>query len=52
MSYEDVWEWAWHFGRMGVNHPHFLKLAPILGSVKSSNPLELGDFIFFQILFL
>jgi hypothetical protein len=24
------------FGRMGVQHPHFLKLVPILGSVKCS----------------
>jgi hypothetical protein len=31
-----VWGWAWHFGRMGEQHPHFLKLAPILGRVKSS----------------
>jgi hypothetical protein len=28
-------EWAKAFGRMGVQHPHFLKLAPTLGSVKS-----------------
>jgi hypothetical protein len=29
-------EWARAFGRIGVQHPHFLKLAPILGSVKCS----------------
>jgi hypothetical protein len=28
-------EWARPFGRMGVQHTHFLKLAPTLGSVKS-----------------
>jgi hypothetical protein len=28
--------WAWAFGRMGVQHPHFLKLAPTLGSANSS----------------
>jgi hypothetical protein len=39
---------SWHFGRMGVQHPHFLKLASTVGSVKSS---EIGDFTFFQILF-
>jgi hypothetical protein len=27
---------AWAFGRMGVQHPHFLKLAPTLGSANSS----------------
>jgi hypothetical protein len=26
------------FGKMGVQHPHFLKLAPTLGSVKCSIP--------------
>jgi hypothetical protein len=26
------------FGRMGIQHLHFLKLAPTLGSVKSSIP--------------
>jgi hypothetical protein len=26
-----VWRWAWHFGRMGVHHFHFLNLAPTLG---------------------
>jgi hypothetical protein len=31
-------EWAKPFGRMGVQHPHFLKLAPTLESVKSSIP--------------
>jgi hypothetical protein len=33
-----IWKWAWHFGRMGVQHPHFLKLVPTLGRVKSSIP--------------
>jgi hypothetical protein len=28
-------EWARAFGRMGVQHPHFLKLTLTLGSVKS-----------------
>jgi hypothetical protein len=27
-------EWAKPFWRIGVQHPHFLKLAPTLGSVK------------------
>jgi hypothetical protein len=31
-----VWRWAWHFEKMGVQHPHFLELAPTLGRVKSS----------------
>jgi hypothetical protein len=44
-------EWAKAFGRMGVQHPHFLKLAPTLGSVKTSILMEIGDFTFFQILF-
>jgi hypothetical protein len=30
-------KWAKAFGRMGVQHPHFFKLAPTLGSV---NPLQ------------
>jgi hypothetical protein len=34
--YEEVWRWAWHLGRMGVQHFHLLNLAPILGKVKSS----------------
>jgi hypothetical protein len=29
-------KWARVFGRMDAQHPHFLKLAPTLGSVKSS----------------
>jgi hypothetical protein len=33
---EEVWRWTWHFGRMGVQYPHYLKLAPTLGRVKSS----------------
>jgi hypothetical protein len=38
-------EWAMAFGRMGVQHPHFLKLAPILGSVKCS--IFHGDWRFY-----
>jgi hypothetical protein len=34
--FEKFGEWAMPFGRIGVQHPHFLKLAPIPGSVKSS----------------
>jgi hypothetical protein len=33
-----LWRWPWHFGRMGVQHSHFLKLSPTLGRVKSSIP--------------
>jgi hypothetical protein len=33
-----VWRWTWHFGRMGVQYPHFLKLAPTLERTKSSIP--------------
>jgi hypothetical protein len=40
----DLWRTSWHFGRMGVQHPHFLKLAPTLGSVKSSFFMEIGNF--------
>jgi hypothetical protein len=29
-------KWAGAFGGMGVQHPHFLKLVPTLGSVKCS----------------
>jgi hypothetical protein len=29
-------KWARPFGRMGIQHPHFLKLALTLGSVKCS----------------
>jgi hypothetical protein len=44
-------EWARAFGRMGVQHPHFLKHAPTLGSIKSS--ICHGDwrFHFFQVLY-
>jgi hypothetical protein len=48
-SYEELWGWAWHFGRMGVHHPHFLKVALVL-HLEGWNLLfliELGDFIFF-----
>jgi hypothetical protein len=40
--------WAWHLRRMGVQHPHFLKLAPTLGSVKSSIPHGAWRFHFFS----
>ena len=42
-------EWARPFGRMGVQHPHFLKLAPTLGSVKSYIPQGDWRFHFFSI---
>jgi hypothetical protein len=42
-----VWRWAWHFGRMDVQHPHFLKLALTLGRVKSSIPHGAWRFQFF-----
>jgi hypothetical protein len=32
----EVWGWARAFERMGVQHPHFLKLAPTLGRANSS----------------
>jgi hypothetical protein len=35
---EEVGGWMWHFGRMRVKHPHYLKLALTLGSVQSSIP--------------
>jgi hypothetical protein len=35
------------FGRMGVQHPHFLKFAPTLGSVISSIPHGDWRFHFF-----
>jgi hypothetical protein len=41
-------EWARAFGRMGVQCPHFLKLAPTLGSVKSSIPHGDWRFYFFS----
>jgi hypothetical protein len=40
------------FGRMGIEHPHFLKLAPKFGRVKFPFPIEIGDFTFFQISFI
>jgi hypothetical protein len=43
---EKCGEWARAFGRMGVKLPHFLKLAPTLGSVKSSVPHFFSNFIF------
>jgi hypothetical protein len=36
------------FGRMGAHHPRFLKLAPTLGSVKSSIPHGDWRFNFFS----
>jgi hypothetical protein len=45
-------EWTRAFGRMGVQHPHFLKLAPTLGSVKSSIPHGDWRFHFFSNFFL
>jgi hypothetical protein len=36
MNFWKFRKWARAFGRMGVQHPHFLKLAPILGSANSS----------------
>jgi hypothetical protein len=47
----EVWGWAWHFGRMGEQHLHFLKLAPTLGSVKSSIPHGAWRFHSFSNLF-
>jgi hypothetical protein len=49
--HKDVWGWAWHFGRMGVQHSHFLNLTPILGKVKSSVPHRTWRFHFFPIFF-
>jgi hypothetical protein len=40
-------KWARDFGRMGIQHTHFLKLAPTLGSVKSSIPHGDWRFHFF-----
>jgi hypothetical protein len=44
---------SWHFGRMGVQYPHFLKLALPLHLEVLNVPflMEIGDFIVFQILF-
>ena len=36
--YEEVWRWAWYFGRTHVQHSHFLNLVPILRNTKSSIP--------------
>jgi hypothetical protein len=35
------------FWENGYTTPHFLKVAPALGSVKSTISHELGDYIFF-----
>jgi hypothetical protein len=45
---EKLEEWARAFERMGVQHPHFLKLAPTLGSVESLNPHRAWRFYFFS----
>jgi hypothetical protein len=45
-------EMAWHFGRMGVQHLHFLNLALTLGRVKSSIPHGAWRFYFFPIFWL
>jgi hypothetical protein len=44
--------WAKAFGRMGVHHLHFLKLAPTLGSANFSKIHGEWRFHFFQIFFL
>jgi hypothetical protein len=44
----DFWGTSWHFGRMGVQYPHFLKLAPTFGSVKFSIPHGNWSFHFFS----
>ena len=44
--YDDDREWARHFRRMGVQHSHFLNLAPTLGRVKSSIPHGAWRFFF------
>jgi hypothetical protein len=49
--YEEVWGWAWHFERMGVQYSHFLNLAPTLGKVKSSIPHGAWRFHFFPSFF-
>jgi hypothetical protein len=36
LNFLEIWGWAWHFGRMGAQQPNHLKVAPTLGSVKSS----------------
>jgi hypothetical protein len=36
MNFWKFGKWARAFGRIGVQHPHFLKLAPTLGSANSS----------------
>jgi hypothetical protein len=36
MNFWKFGKWARAFGRMGVQHPYFLKLAPTLGSANSS----------------
>jgi hypothetical protein len=45
-----VWGWAWHFGKIIVHHPHFLRLAPTLGKVKASIPHGAWRFKFLKYL--
>jgi hypothetical protein len=40
-------EWANLFGRMSVQHSHFLKLVPTFGRAKSFIFMEVGEFIIF-----
>jgi hypothetical protein len=47
LSFFGVTRLNWNFGKMGIQHPHFLKLAPTLGSVESSNPHGAWRFHFF-----
>jgi hypothetical protein len=47
MNFWKFRKWARAFGRMGVQHPHFLKLAPTLGSANSSKIHKEWRFHFF-----
>jgi hypothetical protein len=47
MNFWKFGKWARAFGRMGVQHPHFLKLAPTLGSANSSKIHGKWKFHFF-----
>jgi hypothetical protein len=44
-------KWTRAFERMGVQHPHYLKLAPTLGSANSSKIHGEWRFHFFSIFF-
>jgi hypothetical protein len=48
LFFGSLGEWARAFGRKSVQHPHFLKLAPTLGSVKCSIPHRDWRFHFFH----